>query len=64
MQRLGNACQSSVGVDLVVHVKGKAEDGGQQMDAIIDALKESSTEPLIGVLAKASAHHKKQFYSL
>ena len=50
--RLGEACKRAVGAELTVHVKAKANDGGQQMDEIISVLKESDSEPLVGVLTK------------
>ena len=52
MQRLGEACKAAVGTELTVHVKAKVDDGGQQMDEILSALKERDSEPLVGVLSK------------
>ncbi len=56
IQRLGEACKSAVGAELTVHVKAKAESGGQQMDEILSVLKESDSEPLVGILAKVRAN--------
>ena len=52
VQQLVDACKSAVEVELVVHVKQKAEDGGEQMGKILEALKDTGDSPLIGVLAK------------
>ena len=54
VERLGEVCKSTVGAELTVHVKAKAEDGGQQMEQIIGALKEGSTDPVVGILSKVS----------
>lgn len=52
VQRLVEACKSSVGAELTVHVKAKAEDGSRQMEEMLGVLKESDSEPLVGVLTK------------
>lgn len=52
MQKLAEVCKSAVDAELTVHVKQKAEDGGQHMDEIIKALQGSASEPLIGTLPK------------
>lgn len=52
VQKLGEVCKSAVGAELVVHVKGKAEDGGSHMEEMLSTLKGSAPEPLVGVLSK------------
>jgi hypothetical protein len=40
LQPLKDACQSSAGASLVIHVKAKGDDGGTAMGAMLDAAKE------------------------
>ncbi|KIZ00422.1 FACT complex subunit SPT16 [Monoraphidium neglectum] len=42
LQPLKDACQSSAGASLVIHVKAKGDDGGTAMGAMLDAAKEQA----------------------
>lgn len=53
MGTLFEACKKSVGLDLVLHTKAKDNDGGEQMDSLLQAIKEADENPaIIGVLNK------------
>ncbi|GAB4834965.1 hypothetical protein Ancab_033232 [Ancistrocladus abbreviatus] len=45
------AVKEAVGVDVVMHVKAKGDDGTHQMDAILRAIR-SDNNPVVGYLAK------------
>ncbi|GAB4856158.1 FACT complex subunit spt16 [Ancistrocladus abbreviatus] len=45
------AAKEAVGVDVVMHVKAKGDDGTHQMDAVLRAIR-SDNNPVVGYLAK------------
>ena len=50
MEALKGVTKEKVGVELILHVKPKGEDGQQQVDELIDAVKASSGP--LGVIQK------------
>lgn len=46
------AAKEAVGVDVLMHVKGKSEDGGSQMDTILKSVRALEDEPVVGYLSK------------
>ena len=53
LQQLEGACQA-LGLSLVLHTKGKKEDGSEQMARVLEAARASGATPLVGVLPKVS----------
>lgn len=51
LRQLEGAC-SEAGVALRLHTKPKKEDGAQQIQDVLAALKASAAEPVIGTLPK------------
>ena len=50
---LVEAAKKAVGVELVIHVKPKTDEGSNEMDAMLQAIKESDENPpVFGILAK------------
>lgn len=52
LQPLVARCESDVGLKLTIHVKPKAEDGTEQMNALVEAMKAAGDEPKVGVLPR------------
>ncbi|EFJ08291.1 hypothetical protein SELMODRAFT_269691 [Selaginella moellendorffii] len=52
LEELQRPARTSCGVDVVLHVKLRSEDGGPQMLEILDTVKAQSRSPVLGVLAK------------
>lgn len=46
------AAKESVGVDVLMHVKGKSEDGSSQMETILKSLRSLEDDPVVGYLTK------------
>ena len=52
---LVEACKKAVGVELVIHTKPKTEEGNAEMDAMLQAIKESDENPaILGIIARVS----------
>ncbi|GAB4820394.1 hypothetical protein N2152v2_007440 [Parachlorella kessleri] len=51
LQQLEGACRA-LGLALVLHTKGKKEDGSEQMGRVLEAAKAAGDTPLVGVLPK------------
>lgn len=55
LKQLEDACKEA-GVELVLHVKPKKEDGVPQMEELITAIKGTSDSPTVGTLTKVRLH--------
>ena len=48
-----DACKKAIGLELVIHTKSKTDDGGEQMDSMLQAIRDSDENPaIVGVLNK------------
>lgn len=52
------AAKEAVGVDVLMHVKGKNEDGSSQMETIVKSVRSMEDEPVIGYLSKEAPEGK------
>ena len=57
MGGLADACQKAIGLELVIHTKAKTDEGGDQMESMLQAIKNSNENPaIVGILAKVQCH--------
>ena len=50
---LTEACKKTLGLDLIIHTKPKTDEGGEQMDALLHAVRDSDeNSAIIGLLTK------------
>eukprot|EP00271_Cylindrocystis_brebissonii_P005149 TRINITY_DN17096_c0_g1_i1.p1 TRINITY_DN17096_c0_g1~~TRINITY_DN17096_c0_g1_i1.p1 ORF type:complete len:1151 (-),score=279.83 TRINITY_DN17096_c0_g1_i1:406-3858(-) len=54
LEEVRKACKDETGVEMILHPKQKSEDGGAQMEKLVEAIRKSAggDTPVVGVLVK------------